>query len=53
MRSGSAEARAVMGHDEDGSGFQKETGIDIEHDIDHVIAFSEPGSLRARPARAW
>ncbi len=41
--------RAVMGHDEDGKQeFQKETGIDIEHDIDHVIAFSEPGSLQGK-----
>ena len=41
--------RAVMGHDEDGKQeFQKETGIDIEHDIDHVIAFSEPGSIQGK-----
>ena len=41
--------RAVMGHDEDGKQeFQKETGIDIEHDIDHVVAFSEPGSLQGK-----
>jgi len=41
--------RAVMGHDEDGKQeFQKETGIDIEHDIDHVVAFSEPGSMQGK-----
>jgi hypothetical protein len=41
--------RAVMGHDEDGKQeFQKETGIDIEHDIDHVVAFSEPGSFQGK-----
>lgn len=41
--------RAVMNHDEDGKQeFQKQTGIDIEHDIDHVVAFSEPGSLQAK-----
>ena len=24
--------------------FQKQTGIDIEHDIDHIVGFSEPGN---------
>jgi hypothetical protein len=37
--------RAAMDHNDDGQReFQKETGIDIEHDIDHVVAFSEPGA---------
>ena len=37
--------RAAMSDDEHGQAeFQKETGIDIEHDIDHVVAFVEPGS---------
>jgi hypothetical protein len=41
--------RAVMGHDEDGQQeFHKQTGIDIEHDIDHVVAFSEPGSIQGK-----
>lgn len=41
--------RAVMDRDEDGKQeFQKETGIDIEHDIDHIVAFSEPGSLQSK-----
>src|SRR4051812_2454186 len=34
--------RAAMNHNEDGQReFQKQTGIDIERDIDHVVAFSE------------
>jgi hypothetical protein len=36
--------RAAMTDDEHGQAeFQKQTGIDIEHDIDHVVAFVEPG----------
>jgi hypothetical protein len=38
--------RAAMGHDQNGQQeFQKETGIDIERDIDHVVAFTEPGAF--------
>ena len=37
--------RAAITDDEHGQAeFQKQTGIDIEHDIDHVVAFVEPGS---------
>jgi hypothetical protein len=33
----------AVGHQDDGQAeFQKETGIDIEHDIDRVVAFMEP-----------
>ena len=40
--------RAAMDHDQTGQQeFQKATGIDIEHDIDHVVAFSEPGGLQS------
>src|SRR5580765_5590869 len=36
--------RAAITDDEHGQAeFQKQTGIDIEHDIDHVVAFVEPG----------
>jgi hypothetical protein len=39
--------RAAMNHDEDGQKeFQKATGIYIEHDIDHVVAFTEPGAIQ-------
>jgi hypothetical protein len=41
--------RAAMDHDQTGQQeFQKATGIDIEHDIDHVVAFSEPGALQSQ-----
>jgi hypothetical protein len=36
--------RAAMNDGHGQEEFQKQTGIDIEHDIDHVIAFVEPGS---------
>jgi hypothetical protein len=36
---------AALDQDEDGrKEFQRETGIDIERDIDHVVAFTEPGT---------
>ncbi len=35
--------KAISHHGEDGQAeFQKQTGIDIEHDIDRVVAFMEP-----------
>ncbi len=35
---------SALGQNEDGQReFQRQTGIDIEHDIDHVVAFTEPG----------
>lgn len=41
--------RAAMDHDEDAKQeFRNQTGIDIERDIDHVVAFSEPGSLQGK-----
>lgn len=41
--------RAAMPKDEHGQeDFQKATGIDIEHDVDHVVAFAEPGGTESQ-----
>ena len=40
--------RSTVEREHDGKGqeeFQKATGIDIEHDIDHVVAFMEPSEV--------
>jgi hypothetical protein len=38
---------AALDQDENGrKEFQQQTGIDIEHDIDHVVAFTEPGDVK-------
>jgi hypothetical protein len=36
-------SRMERDHEEGQAEFQRQTGIDIERDIDHVVAFTEPG----------
>ena len=44
---------AIPMHEQGQEEFQDQTGIDIEHDIDYIVAAMSPGAQPGAPAASW